>query len=325
MVNIPENLEKPELRKLYKQMVLIRNFEEASAEMYLRGKISGFTHLYTGEEAIAVGAISALFDKDYIVSAYRDHGHALARGSTPREVMAELYGKDTGMCHGLGGSMHLFSHNTRFMGGYAIVGGGIPIAVGLGLSIKYKDEDLVCACFFGDGAVNEGAFHEGLNLAKLWNLPVLFICENNFYAMGTSVPRSSSVTELYKRVKSYDIPGEVANGMDVIEVQSVVSDIARKIRRGCGPHFLELRTYRFRAHSMADPDRYRTIEEEEVWKERDPIETFARFLIEKGIFDPDELKEIKEQVISEVQDAVEFADKSPNPRSELLYKYVYAE
>lgn len=325
MMNIPENLEKPELRKLYKQMFLIRHFEEVSAEMYLRGKISGFTHLYTGEEAIAVGAISALFDKDYVVSAYRDHGHALAKGATPREVMAELYGKDTGMCHGLGGSMHLFSHNLRFMGGYAIVGGGIPIAVGLGLSIKYKDEDLICACFFGDGAVNEGAFHEGLNLAKLWNLPVLFICENNFYAMGTSVPRSSSVTDLYKRAKSYDIPSEVANGMDVLEVQSVVSDISRKIRRGCGPYFLELRTYRFRAHSMADPDRYRTIEEEEVWKERDPIETFARFLIEKGIFDPEELKEIKEDVISEVRDAVEFAEKSPNPRSELLYKYVYAE
>jgi len=325
MIKIYESFEKSELKNLYRQMYLIRKFEETSAEMYLRGKISGFTHLYTGEEAVAVGVISALFDKDYVVSSYRDHGHALAKGASSKAVMQDIFGKDTGMCHGLGGSMHLFDQNLRFMGGYAIVGGGIPIAAGLGLSIKCKDEDVICACFFGDGAVNQGAFHESLNLAKLWNLPVLFICENNLYAMGTDVARASAVTEISKRAEAYNIPGEAANGMDILEVKEVTAKAAKKVRKGEGPYLLEFKTYRYRAHSMADPDRYRTLEEEEVWKERDPIETFARYLIETGIFEPDELKEIKESVDIEIQDAVKFADESPNTNNELLTEFIYVE
>ncbi|MDD3014362.1 MAG: thiamine pyrophosphate-dependent enzyme, partial [Candidatus Gastranaerophilales bacterium] len=251
--------------------------------------------------------------------------HALAKGASSMSVMAELFGKDTGMCHGIGGSMHLFDINLRFMGGYAIVGGGIPIATGLALAIKYKDEDIVCACFFGDGAVNQGAFHESLNLAKLWNLPVLFICENNLYAMGTDIAKASAVAEIYKRVEAYNIQAEAVNGMDVLEVKESTARAVRKVRKGNGPYFLELKTYRYRAHSMADPGRYRTIEEEEIWKERDPIETFARYLTETGVFEPDELKEIKESIEKEIQDAVKFADESPNPDFDLLTEFVYAE
>ena len=318
-------LEIYELKELYKKMLLIRIFENTAAQMYLRGKISGFTHLYNGEEAVAVGSISALFDKDYIVSAYRDHGHALARGANPKSVMAELFGKKTGLCHGFGGSMHLFDQQIRFMGGYAIVGGGIPIAAGLGLSINYKNEDLICACFFGDGAVNQGAFHESLNLAKLWSLPVLFICENNLYGMGTEVMRATSISEIYKRAEAYNIPSQEINGMDVLEVYRTVNEVSKKIRRGLGPYFIEMKTYRYKAHSMADPDRYRTIEEEDVWKERDPINAFAKQLVDGGVFTTYELQEIKMQVEAEIEDAVKFADESPAPRLEDLYKYIYVE
>ena len=320
-----EKFEKYELRNFYKQMVLLREFEQVAAEMYLRGKISGFTHLYIGQEAIGVGAISALFDKDYVVSAYREHGHAIAKGMTPKSVMAELFGKETGCSHGLGGSMHIFDIEKRFMGGYAIVGGGIPIAVGLGLAINYKKEDAICVCFFGDGAVNQGAFHESLNLAKLWNLPVLFICENNLYAMGTGVVRASSVVDIAKRAQAYDIPGESVDGMDILKVHDAVKNAAKWVRKGAGPYFIETKTYRFRAHSMADPGKYRTILEEEIWKERDPIDTFAKRLVESGLFDSYELSEIKEEVLKEVDNAVRFADESPNPKPEILCKYVYAE
>ncbi len=325
MPKIDNFLDNPELIELYRKMVLIRKFEEKCAQMYLRGNISGFTHLYIGEEAVAVGTISALFDKDYIVSAYRDHGHALAKGSSPKKVMAELFGKATGLCRGLGGSMHLFDQKNRFMGGYAIVGGGIPIAVGIGMSINYKDEDLVCVCFFGDGAVNEGAFHEGMNLAKLWNLPVLFVCENNYYGMGTSVNRASSVEKIYKRACSYDMPSVAIDGMDVIEVRKTVNNAVKKIRRGSGPYFIEMQTYRYRPHSMADPDRYRTPEEESIWKDRDPIEHYARRLITEGIIDTYELSEINENIDNEINEAVEFSQNSPEPSKEMLYKYVYAE
>ncbi|EKE02165.1 MAG: hypothetical protein ACD_20C00418G0007 [uncultured bacterium] len=320
-----EKFEKHELKNFYKQMVLLREFEQTAAEMYLRGKISGFTHLYIGQEAIGVGTISALFDKDYIVSAYREHGHAIAKGISPRSVMAELFGKETGCCHGLGGSMHLFDLEKRFMGGYAIVGGGIPIAVGLGLAINYKKENAICVCFFGDGAVNQGAFHESLNLAKLWNLPVLFICENNLYAMGTEVMRASSVVQIAKRAQTYDIPSECVNGMDVLKVHEAVENAAKWVRSGAGPYFIEAKTYRYRAHSMADPGRYRTLLEEEVWKERDPIDNFAKRLVDTGLFDSDELKEIKEDSINEVNDSVKFADESPDPKPEMLCKYIYAE
>lgn len=314
-----------EYKKLYRQMYLMRRFEEVVAEMYLRGKISGFTHLYIGQEAIAAGVMAALFDKDYVVSAYREHGHALAKGMSAKKVMAELFGRETGCCKGLGGSMHLFDSDKRFMGGYAIVGGGIPIAAGLGFAIKYKGEKTICACFFGDGAINQGAFHESLNLAKLWELPILFICENNLYAMGTSVARASAVTQLHERTKCYGIPSEVANGMDVLDVKNITEKAAAKVREDHCPYFLEMKTYRYKAHSMADPGRYRTLAEEEVWRDRDPIVIFARHLTESGLCEPDELKEIQEDVEKEVQEAVQFADNSPNPGLELLTEYVYAE
>jgi len=320
-----EHFDRHDLEKFYKQMYLIRYFEEMCASMYLKGKIGGFTHLYIGQEAIAVGSIAALFDKDYVVSAYRDHGHALAKGSSIKVVMAELYGKETGLCKGFGGSMHLFDKSVNFMGGYAIVGGSIPVATGIALSIKYKDEDLVCACYFGDGAVNEGAFHEGLNLARIWDLPIIFICENNLYGMGTAVKRASALTEIYKRAESYNIPSKSINGMDVLEVYNATAHAAKRVRRGEGPYFLEMKTYRFKAHSMADPDRYRTIEEAEMWKERDPIENFSRKLIEHGTFEPCELQEIKKQVEKEVQEAIEFAENSPEPKPELLHEFIYAE
>lgn len=306
-------------------MYLIRRFEETASEMYIRGKISGFTHLYIGQEAIASGVMAALFDKDYMVSAYRDHGHALAKGMSAKSLMAELFGKQTGCCKGLGGSMHFFGEDQRFMGGYAIVSGGIPVATGIGLSIKYKKENVICACFFGDGAVNQGAFHESLNLAKLWNLPVLFICENNLFAMGTEVSRASAVQEIYKRAQAYDIPSESINGMDVLEVKEATEKAAYSVRTGKGPYFLEMKTYRYKAHSMADPDRYRTAAEEDVWTKRDPIVIFARYLTENGLFDADELKQIQEDVEAEVQEAVRFADESPNPGLELLTQYIYAE
>jgi len=325
MRDLIEIFEKEQLVEFYRQMYLLRYFEETAANMYLKGKISGFTHLYIGQEAVGVGVISILFDKDYVVSAYRDHGHVIMKGASPKSVMAELYGKKTGLCKGLGGSMHLFDRYKNFMGGYAIVGGCIPIAVGIGLSITYRDEDLVCACFFGDGAVNEGAFNEGLNLAKLWNLPVLFICENNLYGMGTEVSRASATRDIYKRAEGYDIPGKAVNGMDVLEVYGATSDAIKKVRRGDGPYFLEMKTYRYRAHSMADPDRYRTIEETEIWKERDPIASFSRKLTEKGIIDAEELKEIKIEIETKVQEAVNFAENSPNPDIKMLKEYVYSE
>ncbi len=320
-----EIVDKHDAKNLYKQMYLMRRFEETASEMYIRGKITGFTHLYIGQEAIAAGVMSALFDKDYVVSSYREHGHALAKGVSPKSVMAELFGKETGCCKGLGGSMHLFDEDKRFMGGYAIVGGGIPIATGIGLSIAYKKENVICACLFGDGAINQGAFHESLNLAKLWDLPVLFICENNLYAMGTEVSRASAVTKFYKRAEAYDIPSECANGMDVLEVKKAAAHAAGYVRKGRGPYFLELRTYRYKAHSMADPDRYRTIAEEELWKERDPIVIFARHLTDTGVFEPYELRKIQEKVEDEIQEAVDFANKSPNSGIELLKEYVYAE
>lgn len=325
MTYMQEKIDKHNAKRLYRQMYLMRKFEEVASEMYIRGKISGFTHLYIGQEAIAAGVMSAIFDKDYVISAYRDHGHALAKGVSAKRVMAELFGKETGCSKGLGGSMHLYDIDKRFMGGYAIVAGGIPIAAGLGLAIDYKKENVICACFFGDGAVNQGAFHESFNLAKLWNLPVLFICENNLYAMGTAVGRATAATEIHKLSGSYGIPSECANGMNVLEVKQVTEKAAAKVRNGEGPYFLEFKTYRYKPHSMADPNRYRTIAEEEVWKERDPIMIFARQLTESGLFDSYELKEIQEDVDTEVQDAVDFADSSLNPDLELLKELVYSE
>ncbi len=314
-----------QLLDLYRRMVLIRRFEEKTAEMYSRGKITGFCHLYAGEEAVAVGAIAALYDKDYVVSTYREHGHCLAKGSSPRAVMAELFGKATGLSRGHGGSMHLFDPNLRFMGGYAIVGGGLPIAAGLGLSISYREEPEVVCCFFGDGALPQGAFHESLNLASLWKLPVIFICENNFYGMGTMVQNAICQEELYRFAEPYKMPGVRVDGMNVLEVYRAATEAATRAREGDGPSLIEAVTYRFRGHSMSDPAEYRSRREERIWQERDPIKGLRRRLLQDNRVAEGQLDQIDNEVNEVIEDAVKFAEESPEPGIETLGKYVYAE
>ena len=318
-------LDEAQLLDVYRKMVTIRRFEEKAAEMYTKGKITGFCHLYAGEEAVAVGAIQALYDKDYVVSTYREHGHCIAKGAEPRVVMAELFGKETGISHGRGGSMHLFDPVLRFMGGYAIVGGGLPIAVGLGLSVAYKEEQEIVACFFGDGALPQGAFHESLNMAALWNLPVIFICENNFYGMGTLVQNAISQEHLYKFAEPYKIPGVRVDGMDVLEVYGAVTEAAARAREGDGPSLIEAVTYRFRGHSMSDPVEYRSKREERIWLERDPIKSLRKKLLTERGQDEARLKEIEAEVEDVVADAVRFADESPEPRVEDVGKHVYVD
>jgi len=314
-----------ELISLYRMMFLIRRFEEKAGEMYARGKITGFSHLYIGEEAVAVGAIAALSERDYVISSYRDHGHCLAKGADPREVMAELFGRATGICKGKGGSMHLFDNKLRFLGGYAIVGGGLPITVGIGMALQYKQEDAVVVSFFGDGATNAGAFHESLNLASAWKLPIIFICENNFFAIGTSLARVSPPKELYKRAKAYDMPSEQVDGMDVLAVREAVESAVDRARDGDGPSFIEAVTYRYRGHSMSDPDDYRTKREEKIWKERDPIVRLAKQLRDQAIISPDDLKELQEEVNVTVDESVRFADSSAWPEMEELMKDIYVD
>jgi pyruvate dehydrogenase E1 component alpha subunit len=313
------------LLDLYRRMVLIRRFEEKTAEMYSRGKITGFCHLYAGEEAVAVGAISALYDKDYVVSTYREHGHCLAKGASPRAVMAELFGKSTGLSRGHGGSMHLFDPNLRFMGGYAIVGGGLPIAAGLGLSISYKEDQEVVCCFFGDGALPQGAFHESLNMASLWKLPVVFICENNFYGMGTMVQNAICQEELYRFAEPYKMPGVRVDGMNVLDVYGAATEAAARAREGDGPSLIEAVTYRFRGHSMSDPAEYRSRREERIWAERDPIKNLRRKLLHENRLSEAKLTETEQEVAAVIDDAVKFAEESPEPTLDTLGKYVYAE
>jgi pyruvate dehydrogenase E1 component alpha subunit len=318
-------LDEAQLLEVYRKMVTIRRFEEKAAEMYTKGKITGFCHLYAGEEAVAVGAIQALYDKDYVVSTYREHGHCIAKGAEPRVVMAELFGKETGISHGRGGSMHLFDPVLRFMGGYAIVGGGLPIAAGLGLSVMYKEEQEIVACFFGDGALPQGAFHESLNLAALWNLPVVFICENNFYGMGTLVQNAISQEHLYKFAEPYKIPGVRVDGMDVLEVYGAVTEAAARAREGDGPSLIEAVTYRFRGHSMSDPVEYRSKREERIWLERDPIKNLRKKLLTERGQDEAHLKEIEAEVEDVIEESVRFADESPEPRLEDVGKHVYVD
>jgi pyruvate dehydrogenase E1 component alpha subunit len=318
-------LDEAQLLDVYRKMVTIRRFEEKAAEMYTKGKITGFCHLYAGEEAVAVGAIQALYDKDYVVSTYREHGHCIAKGAEPRAVMAELFGKETGISHGRGGSMHLFDPVLRFMGGYAIVGGGLPIAAGLGLSVMYKEEQEIVACFFGDGALPQGAFHESLNLAALWNLPVIFICENNFYGMGTLVQNAISQEHLYKFAEPYKIPGVRVDGMDVLEVYGAVTEAAARAREGDGPSLIEAVTYRFRGHSMSDPVEYRSKREERIWLERDPIKNLHKKLLTERGQDEATLKQIEAEVEEVIEDSVRFADESPEPRLEDVSKHVYVD
>jgi len=325
MVKLKSQMTEGELLKIYRDMVLIREFEERTAEMYSRGKVTGFCHLYIGEEAVAVGAMSALHPDDYVISSYRDHGHCLIKGTSPKEVMAELFGRATGTCKGKGGSMHLFDPKTNFFGGYAIVAGGIPITLGVGYAIKYRKEDKVVASFFGDGATNAGAFYESLNMSKIWSLPIIFICENNFFGISTAVSWASATTDIFKKAEAHGIPTAKVNGMDVIAVREAIKNAAKYAREGKGPYFVEALTYRFRGHSMSDPADYRIPREEKIWKDRDPIPNFARKLIEERISDADGLRAIKEEVEQEVEQAVKFADSSPWPEAIELMKDIYSE
>jgi len=311
--------------KLYEQMLLIRRFEEASARLYMDGKIRGFLHLYIGEEAIAAGAVPLLRDDDYVVTHYRDHGHAIARGLEPRVIMAELMGKATGCSGGKGGSMHLFDVSKGFMGGYAIVGGQLPIATGLALAIKQRAEDRVVICFFGDGAVNEGEFHEALNIASLWKLPVLFFLENNLYGMGTHVQRSrAGGQDIYTAADAYNIPAAQVDGMDLMAVRNATTEAIARVRSGEGPVFIEAMCYRFRGHSMADPSAYRDNTEVDEWRTKDPIEAFKGFALRDGYLNEADLQEIGERVDATIEDAIKFAEDSPLPKPEELYTNIHA-
>ncbi|HSR00085.1 MAG TPA: pyruvate dehydrogenase (acetyl-transferring) E1 component subunit alpha [Sphingomicrobium sp.] len=310
---------------LLRQMVRIREFEEKCAELYTQEKIRGFLHLYTGEEAVAVGVMQALGPTDAVVATYREHGHALVRGISAREIMAEMFGKQEGCSHGRGGSMHLFDADARFYGGNAIVAGGIPVAVGLALADKMQGRANATACFFGEGAAAEGEFHECLNLAALWQLPVLFVCENNLYAMGTALERSESETDIHAKAASYRIPSEFVDGMNVVDVEAAAQRAVTTIRAGEGPRFLECRTYRFRAHSMFDAQLYREKAEVEKWRERDPIPRFRDWAMAAGEIREEDVAAIKDEVAKEIAEAVAFAEAGSWEPLEDLLKYVGAE
>jgi len=307
-----------------REMQLIRRFEERAAEMYTRRKIGGFLHLYVGEEAVASGVIARLDADDYIVSHYRDHGHALARGLDAGGVMAELFGRSTGVSRGKGGSMHLYDAAKGFLGGYAIVAGHLPIACGLGLAAQYQGQDRICLCIFGDGAVNEGEFHEALNLAALWKLPIVFLCENNLYGMGTALAAASATLELYKFAEAYNMPGARCDGMDVRDCYRAMGEAAAYCRAGKGPFFLEAMTYRFRGHSMADPELYRTKEEVALWRKKDPIVALRSDLISREVISEEQAQQIEREVEDQVDAATRFADESPNPDPSELFTDIYA-
>jgi pyruvate dehydrogenase E1 component alpha subunit len=310
---------------LLQTMVNIRRFEEKAAEMYARGKIHGFLHLYIGQEAVATGAIAALRDNDYLVTHYREHAHAMARGVDPNRIMAELFGRATGVVGGRGGSMHLFDVEKSFMGGYAIVAGHMPLACGLGLAEQYKGTDRITVDFLGDGAVNEGEFHEALNLASVWKLPVLFIVENNLYGMGTEIQRVSAVTEIYKRAEAYAMPAAQVDGMDVTAMFSAVADAAQRVRSGEGPMFLEAICYRFRGHSMSDPEFYRHKDEVEHWRRLDPIKRLREQMLSEGVLTEDDFARMEESAGELAEAAARFADESPEPSIETLHDFVYKE
>ncbi|MGH7963859.1 MAG: pyruvate dehydrogenase (acetyl-transferring) E1 component subunit alpha [Candidatus Binatia bacterium] len=318
-------MDKDLLLSLYRDMVRIRRFEEEAARSYTRGKMGGFLHLYIGQEAVAVGAISAVEPTDYIVATYREHAHYLARVGDMKAAMAELFGKATGCAKGRGGSMHFFDVDKRFMGGHAIVGGHVPIAAGIAFASKYRGEPDVTLCFFGDGTANMGAFHEGMALASLWKLPVVFICENNRYSMGTPLYRTLAVEDVAVRAKGYPMAQEIVNGDDVLEVRDEVRRAAKRAREENLPILVEAKTYRFRGHSMSDPAKYRTKAEVEEWMERDPIRLLAERIYDLGIANEAQLKAVDGEVKQEVAEAVKFADESPFPDPATLYDDVYSE
>jgi len=309
--------------ELLARMALIRRFEEEAGRQYQRAKAGGFLHLAIGEEATIVGTTSVMDERDYLIGTYRTHGHAIARGTDPKRVMAELFGRVGGTSGGRGGSMHIFDRERRFMGGYGIVGGNLPIAAGLALSSEYKGEDAVTVCMFGDGASNTGNFGETMNLAALWQLPVFFLVENNLYGMGTSVERHSAQTDLSKKAEGYGIPGQRVDGMDVLAVREGVAEGIRQAREERRPTLLEAFTYRYRGHSAADPEVYREREEVEEWRGKDPIELFARRCVEAGVLGEREVQEVREKAEARVNAAVEAADASPEPALDSLYESLY--
>jgi pyruvate dehydrogenase E1 component alpha subunit len=314
-------------RRMLRQMLLIRRFEEKAAEAYALGKIGGFCHLYIGQEAVAVGSLAALRDDDYVISSYREHGQALARGVPATAVMAELYGKATGCSKGKGGSMHLFDAGRRFLGGHGIVGGHIPLAAGIGFAIRYKDGDEVCICYFGEAAVNIGAFHEALNMASVYKLPVIFCCENNRYGMGTAFERVAAVTDVVEHACSYDLAAEVVDGMDALAVYAATERAAERARKGGHPTLLEVRTYRFMGHSMSDPLHgvYRTKEEVEEQRKRDPITQLAHKLKEEGVLDDAALEALDAEARAQSDEATRFAEQSPDPDPAELTTHVLVE
>lgn len=310
---------------LLSEMLRIRRFEERCAELYKASKIRGFLHLYIGEEAIAVGVMQALQLEDNIVSSYREHGHALARGISMAAIMAEMYGKETGCSHGRGGSMHLFDIQTKFYGGNAIVAGGLPLAVGLAQADKMQQRNQISCCFFGEGAMAEGEFHESLNLAKLWQLPVLFICENNHYAMGTALEIEESQTQLHLKAASYGVDSQVVDGMNVVDVEAAAHRACEAIRRGAGPQFIECQTYRFRGHSMFDTQLYRDHQEIEQWKRKGPIVQLSEWLKANEQLQQAELDAIETSIENELNAAIESAERAPLEPAENLMRHLYTE
>ncbi len=322
---IVEDTDRETLLGIFRRMLLVRRFEEKAAESYALGKIGGFCHLYTGQEAVAVGAISTIRADDYVISSYREHAHAIVKGVAPQAVMAELFGKSGGCSRGKGGSMHLFDAEVNFLGGHAIVAGQIPLATGVAFASKYRGTDQVTLCFLGDAAVNQGAFHESLNLAQLWKLPCVYICENNQYGMGTSVERAMSVQELWEKACSYDIASESVDGMDVMAVREVTQRAVERARNKSLPTFIEARTYRYMGHSMSDPGKYRTRQEIEEYQKRDPIKSFIAILKEDELLTDKDIEETEKQIREEIEEAVRCAEESPEPDASELYTDVYAK
>lgn len=320
-----DKYDRKELLRLHHQIVLIRRFEEKVNEMYTRAKIGGYCHLNIGEEASVVGSISALTDRDYIFTSYREHGHAIARGMDPRAVMAELFGKETGVVHGRGGSMHLLDVSRRFMGGWAIVGSHLPIAAGAAMAINYRGGDEVVVSYLGEGATNIGAFHETLNAAKLWKLPVVFIVVNNLYEMGTPVSKTSAIPEQYRKAQAYEIPSERVDGMDLLVVKEATERAVAHSRTTREPSFLELMAYRFRGHSVIDPARYRPDEELKAWMARDPITLFQERLKTAKLLTDEQIEAVERGVEATVEEAVAYADASPSPELSTLYDNLYED
>lgn len=318
-------MEKKEHLDLYRQMVVIRRMEERAAELYQQGKIGGFLHLYIGQEAVSTGLISVRRPEDRVITAYRDHGVAINCGLSAREVVAELLGKETGVSKGRGGSMHMADVTKNFWGGHAIVGAHLPIAAGLAIGDQYQETGGVTICMFGDGASNIGYFHEALNLSKVWNLPVLWVCENNQYGMGTAVDRASAVSTIQQKAQGYGMECSSVDGMDLMKVRDAASNAIDYVRSGKGPFLLEINTYRFRGHSMGDPERYRKPDEVQRWQENDPICIYGEYLVNNSLATREELVEQETLAESEVADAVQFAEASPEPADETLFDHIYVD